>query len=126
MPLQETLPVPVAHRGRDELSRIRPAETALYAALASPGWRTKPLFTSLLRGINAAAVGLVFTAVYRLWGIGYLTPESVNGKSLAENPWWVVVTALAYAESAWFSVPPAVAIMVGAVLGLAWFGAVGS
>ncbi|PVI03340.1 chromate transporter [Periconia macrospinosa] len=88
--------------------------------------RTKPLFTSLLRGINAAAVGLVFTAVYRLWGIGYLTPESGSGKSLAENPWWVVVAALTYAESAWFGVPPAVAIVVGAGLGLAWYGAVGS
>ena len=87
--------------------------------------RTKPWVISLLRGINAAAVGLVFTAVYRLWEIGYLTPESSNGKSLAGEPWWVVVAAVTYAESAWFSVPPALAIVVGALLGLGWFGAVG-
>lgn len=88
--------------------------------------RTKPWVVSLLRGINATAVGLVFTAVYRLWEIGYLTPESGRGKSLADEPWWVVVAALAYAETAWFGIPPAVAILFGAVLGMGWYGAVGS
>lgn len=88
--------------------------------------RTKNWVLSLLRGINATAVGLVFTAVYRLWEIGYLTPESSDGKSLALEPWWVVVAAVTYAETAWFGVPPACAIVFGAVLGLGWFGAVGS
>lgn len=78
----------------------------------------------LLRGVNATAVGLVFTAVYRLWEIGYLTPEASRGQSLAMEPWWVVVAAVAYAETAWFKVPPAVAIIFGAVLGLCWYGAV--
>ncbi|EOA81297.1 uncharacterized protein SETTUDRAFT_99154 [Exserohilum turcica Et28A] len=88
--------------------------------------RTKPYILSLLKGINATAVGMVFTAVYRLWEIGYLTPDSGNGRSLAEEPWWVVVAALAYAETAWFGVPPAVAIVFGAVLGMGWYGAVKS
>ncbi|KAF2198291.1 chromate ion transporter-like protein [Delitschia confertaspora ATCC 74209] len=88
--------------------------------------RTKSYVISLLRGINSTAVGLVFTAVYRLWEIGYLTPETTSGKSLALEPWWVVVAAVTYAESAWFGVPPAVAILLGAVWGLCWFGAVGS
>ncbi|KAF2876931.1 chromate transporter [Massariosphaeria phaeospora] len=88
--------------------------------------RTKPWVISLLRGINAAAVGLVFTAVYRLWEIGYLTPSTTSGRSLASEPWWVVVAAVTYAESAWFNVPPALAIVIGALLGLAWYGAVGS
>jgi chromate transport protein ChrA len=79
----------------------------------------------LLRGLNATAVGLVFTAVYRLWEIGYLVPEDSRGTSLANEPWWVVVAAVTYAESAWFKVPPAVAIVIGAVLGLCWYGAVG-
>ncbi|RAQ99868.1 chromate transporter [Stemphylium lycopersici] len=87
--------------------------------------RTRHWVLSLLRGINATAVGLVFTAVYRLWEIGYLRPESVQGGSLASEPWWVVVAALAYAETAWFGVPPAVAILLGAGLGVAWWGAVG-
>ena len=79
----------------------------------------------LLRGVNATAVGLVFTAVYRLWEIGYLTPEVSRGQSLAKEPWWVVVAAVTYAESAWFNVPPALAIVIGAVFGLCWDGAVG-
>jgi chromate transport protein ChrA len=87
--------------------------------------RTKPMVISLLRGINATAVGLVFTAVYRLWEIGYLTPESTRGRSLAIEPWWVVVATVTYAESAWFKVPPALAIVIGSVLGLGWYGAVG-
>ncbi|KAF2420701.1 putative chromate ion transporter [Tothia fuscella] len=87
--------------------------------------RTKQWVLNVLRGVNATAVGLVFTAVYRLWGIGYLTPEVSSGQSLALEPWWVVITAVTYAESAWFKVPPPVAIIIGAVLGLCWYGAVG-
>ncbi|KAF1955917.1 hypothetical protein CC80DRAFT_594089 [Byssothecium circinans] len=87
--------------------------------------RRKKWVVDLLRGVNATAVGLVFTAVYRLWGIGYLTPEASRGKSLAMEPWWVVVAAVTYAESAWFDIPPALAIVFGAVLGLCWYGAVG-
>ncbi|KAK6387464.1 hypothetical protein LTS17_000733 [Exophiala oligosperma] len=87
--------------------------------------RHKPIVISLLRGINAAAVGLVFTAVYRLWEIGYLTQESSSGQSLGRDPWWVVVTTLTYAGNAWFKVPAPVAIVTGGLLGLCWYGAVG-
>lgn len=85
--------------------------------------RSRKWVIDILRGINATAVGLVFTAVYRLFEIGYLTSEG-QGKSLGLEPFWVVVTVLVYAESAWFKVPPAVAIVFGAVLGLCWYGAV--
>ncbi|KAI4717750.1 chromate ion transporter-like protein [Aureobasidium sp. EXF-10727] len=98
------------------------------SAAATGVWRvvrTKALVASVLRGINATAVGLVFTAVYRLWEIGYLTPQAAQGKSLASEPWWVVVAAVAYSGAAWFRVPPAVAIVLGAVLGLCWYGVVG-
>ncbi|GES66849.1 putative chromate ion transporter [Aspergillus terreus] len=79
----------------------------------------------LLRGINATAVGLVFTAVYRLWEIGFLTPRVSSGQSLGREPWWVVVAAVTYAENAWFGVAPPVAIVLGGVLGLCWYGVVG-
>jgi chromate transport protein ChrA len=87
--------------------------------------RTKPYVVSMLRGVNATAVGLVFTAIYRLWEIGYLSKTESQGKSLGNSPWWLVVAALTYSESAWFGVPPAVSILFGAVLGLCWYGAVG-
>lgn len=93
-----------------------------------PIWRrlrTKPVVVSALKGINATAVGLVFTAVYRLWEIGYLSGGSSVGQSLGRDPWWLVISVLTYAETAWFAVPPAGSILVGGVLGLVWYGAVG-
>lgn len=87
--------------------------------------RTKAIVASVIRGINATAVGLIFTAVYRLWELGYLTPSSSDGQSLALEPWWVVVAAVTYSGSAWFKVPPPVAILAGGALGLMWYVAVG-
>jgi len=88
--------------------------------------RSKPVVASLLRGINAGAVGLVFTAVYRLWEIGYLTKESTRGISLAKEPWWLVVAATTFTVVEWFNVAPPVAILGGGVAGLAWYGVVSS
>ena len=81
--------------------------------------------TSSLRGINATAVGLVFTAVYRLWEIGYLTANQSQGISLSKEPWWLVIATATYSAVEWFSTPPPVAILTGGVAGLAWYGAVG-
>ncbi|KAK4554731.1 hypothetical protein LTR86_008233 [Recurvomyces mirabilis] len=85
--------------------------------------RTKPVVTATLRGVNATAVGLIFTAVYRLWEQGYLMPQRSNGQSLAMEPWWVVVATIAYSGSCWFRLPPAVSILAGGTLGLLWYAA---
>ncbi|GLB42917.1 putative chromate transporter [Lyophyllum shimeji] len=87
--------------------------------------RTRREVVSVLRGVNALAVGLVFTAVYRLWEIGYLTPAGAQGTSLGREPWWLVVAASTFTAVEWFAVPPPVAILSGGVAGLAWWGAVG-
>jgi chromate transport protein ChrA len=86
--------------------------------------RTKPAVVSLLRGVNATAVGLVFTAVYRLWQIGYLQGGQDGSGSLGLEPWWVVVAAVTYSSVQWWNVPPPVAILGGAVGGIAWWGVV--
>ncbi|KAG8923980.1 hypothetical protein FRC02_010775 [Tulasnella sp. 418] len=78
--------------------------------------------TSLLRGVNAGAVGLVWTAVYRLWEIGYLTPETTSGVSLGKEPWWVVCAMTAFVGNKWFHIPAAVSILVGGIMGLIWYG----
>ncbi|PSK53901.1 hypothetical protein B9Z65_7707 [Elsinoe australis] len=88
--------------------------------------RSKPFVISLLRGVNCTAVGLIFTAVYRIWQIGYLTPEQQEGRPLGDEPWWLVVIVVSYAMSAWLKVPTAAAIVIGGVLGLCWYGAVGA
>lgn len=87
--------------------------------------RTKPPFVSFLKGVNATAVGLVFTAVYRLWQIGFLSASAAQGESLGVSPWWLVVSGLTYSASRWFGVPAAGSILAGGVLGLVWWGAVG-
>ncbi|KAF8639884.1 hypothetical protein AX17_001138 [Amanita inopinata Kibby_2008] len=88
------------------------------------GWymlRRQPAVVSLLRGMNAAAVGLIFTAVYRLWQVGYLKPGHSAGASLADEPWWLAVAAIAYTSVEWFHIPVPIAIMLGGVAGLGWW-----
>ncbi|KAI5122332.1 hypothetical protein M0805_002499 [Coniferiporia weirii] len=84
-------------------------------------WHSLRRYTSiisLLRGVNAAAVGLVWTAVYRLWEAGYLKPDSAKGTSLGVNPYWVVVGAVAFGGNRWFGLPPPMVIVAGGVFGL--------
>ena len=78
--------------------------------------------TSALRGINASAVGLIYAAVYRLWTMGFLSSESPTGKSLGDDPWWLVTAATAFVGGMWFGVAPPVAILLGGAMGLVWFG----
>lgn len=91
----------------------------IWSALRGKRW-----VKSGLRGINSAAVGLIYTAVYRLWQIGFLDLGSEQGKSLGDDPWWVVVCVTSYVGSMWFNVKAPVAILLGAVMGLIWYGVV--
>ncbi|CAH0014995.1 unnamed protein product [Clonostachys rhizophaga] len=79
---------------------------------------------SMVRGVNAAAVGLIYTAVYRLWQIGYIDEGYKTGTSMAVEPWWVVVTATSYVGGMWFGVSPPMTIVMGGVMGLIWYGVV--
>jgi chromate transport protein ChrA len=79
------------------------------------GWRA---VRSAVRGIQASAIGFIYTAVYRLWQIGWFEEGSLAGTSLGNDPWWVVVTATSFVGGAWFGVSPPVAIVIGAVMGL--------
>lgn len=87
--------------------------------------RKRVWVVGFLKGVNATAVGLVFTAVYRLWQIGFLNQKASSGESLGDSPWWLAVAALTYCASRWFGSPAAVSIIGGGVLGLVWYGAVG-
>lgn len=108
-----------------------------YIAIFTPGlvlqtgfmglWRTLRgyrWFTSCLRGVNASAVGLVYTAVYRLWEIGYIDEAYQSGSSLGRDPWWVVVTTTSFVGGMWFKLPAPAAILLGGVMGMIWFGVV--
>jgi chromate transport protein ChrA len=86
--------------------------------------RSKTWLRSLLRGVNAGAVGLVFTAVYKLWEIGAISPEYSGGQPLGSDPWWVAITAIAFVGGCWFGLEAPFAILLGGCMGLGWYGAV--
>lgn len=71
---------------------------------------------SVLRGTNAAAVGLIYTAVCRVWQVGFLDEGFETGKSLGDDPWWVVVAASSYVGGMWFGVAAPLAIVMSAVM----------
>ncbi|KAH9220305.1 chromate transporter-domain-containing protein [Leptodontidium sp. 2 PMI_412] len=86
--------------------------------------RSRRWLLSILRGVNAGAVGLVFTAVYKLWQIGFVDAENQSGSPLGRDPWWVAVTATSFVGGAWFGLSAPLAILLGGVMGLVWFGVV--
>ncbi|SMR63827.1 unnamed protein product [Zymoseptoria tritici ST99CH_3D1] len=118
-------------------SRIPPVVGAMigYVGIFLPGmwlhtgfiglWssvRKVQVVRALLRGIHASAVGLVFTAVYRIFQIGYLDGENQNGASLSRDPWWLVIVATSFVGGMHFGVSPPMAVGLGSVMGLVWFG----
>lgn len=86
--------------------------------------RGKRWFRCLLRGLHATAVGLVYTAVYRLWQIGLLSKDSQAGSPLANDPWWVAVSVTSFVGGMWFDLSTPLAILLGGVMGLVWYGIV--
>lgn len=90
--------------------------TGLWRLLRSRTW-----FLSVLRGVNASAVGLVYAAVYKLWQIGYLTAAMQGGLPLGTDPWLVAITATAFVIVAWYRVNPPVAILIGGIMGMLRF-----
>ncbi|KAJ4251422.1 hypothetical protein NW762_011405 [Fusarium torreyae] len=88
--------------------------------------RSRRWVKSGVRGVNAGAVGLIYTAVYRIWQVGFIDEGFQSGKSLADDPWWVVVTATAFVGGRYFGLAPPLAILLGASLGLLRYGVVTS
>jgi len=87
--------------------------------------RTWRAMGSALRGVNSAAVGMIWTAVYRLWEIGYLRAGFSTGTSLGQEPWFLVIATIALCGNQWYSIPAPVAILLGGALGLIRFAVVG-
>ncbi|KAM0326207.1 hypothetical protein ACHAQA_006804 [Verticillium albo-atrum] len=86
--------------------------------------RSRPWVKAVVRGINAAAVGLIYTAVYRIYLVGYIDEGFQSGRSLGDDPWWVVVTATAFVGGRYFGLAAPFAILLGAVMGLIRYGVV--
>ena len=99
----------------------------------------------VLKGVYAAAVGLVWSAVVRLWEKGYLRSSDglitgnfteqlqasmsymsysfilpARGTSLGDNPCWIVVAVVAFTGNRWYGVSPPLSILLGGCLGFLW------
>ncbi|KXH30446.1 chromate transport protein ChrA [Colletotrichum nymphaeae SA-01] len=86
--------------------------------------RSRPWVKAMVRGVNASAVGLIYTAVYRIWQVGYLDEGFQSGRSLGDDPWWVVVTATAYVGGRYYKLAAPLAVLLGATMGLIRYGVV--
>ncbi|KIH89949.1 hypothetical protein SPBR_00429 [Sporothrix brasiliensis 5110] len=86
--------------------------------------RSRRIVKAMLRGVNAGAVGLIYTAVYRIWQAGYLNQSAQQGESLGDDPWWLVVAVTSFVFGRWYGLSPPVTILAGAVMGLIWYGVV--
>jgi chromate transport protein ChrA len=84
--------------------------------------RRKPLIISGLKGVECGAVGLVFSAVYRLWIVGWISNAAQDGSPIDGEPWFVLITVAAFAACKWFGFKPLVAILCGGLLGMIWYG----
>ncbi|EPQ26472.1 uncharacterized protein PFL1_05794 [Pseudozyma flocculosa PF-1] len=96
-------------------------------------WRKFAPAKSVLRGLNAAAAGLVFTAVWQLFLVGYIytpatgeAPATSTAGPLTSDPWWGVILAWSFTAVEWFNLAPAFAILLGGCAGLAWYGVTSS
>ncbi|KAK1759118.1 chromate transporter-domain-containing protein [Echria macrotheca] len=49
--------------------------------------RSKKAVEAVLRGVNAGAVDLIYTVIYRIWRLGFLDGNSGEARSLGDEPW---------------------------------------
>ena len=55
--------------------------------------------------------------MYRIWQDGFIDEDFQSGKSLGDDPWWVVVTATAYVGGEYFGLPAPLALLLCGSLG---------
>ncbi|SGZ22173.1 BQ5605_C022g09443 [Microbotryum silenes-dioicae] len=69
----------------------------------------------------------IYSAVYRLFRVGFVQGSTLDPgvpaafRSLDQDGFWVSIVAATFVACGWFNVPTPVAILVGAVGGLAWY-----
>jgi chromate transport protein ChrA len=94
-----------------------------------PAWEKLRLNTYVMsgfKGVECAAIGLVFTAVFRLFKIAIIDAENQSGSSVDNKPWFFFIASMAFSYCTWFNGWPVVAIMGGGLLGVLYYGAVRS
>ena len=57
-------------------------------------------------------------------GDGVLKQDFRSGANLGTDPWFLVIAATAYTGGMWFKVAAPVAILLGGVMAMIWYGVV--
>jgi chromate transport protein ChrA len=88
-------------------------------------YRELEIIQSIFRGVNAAAVGLVYAAVYTL-SIKSIVPTTANSgditDQLTNHPLYTAVAVITFSAVGYLQVPAPVAVLGGALVGLLdWF-----
>ncbi len=92
-------------------------------------YRTNPHISRVLRGVNAAAAGLVFAVTYNLYEHAYTDPMgdgSSRAGSMGAHPLLVLIAAISFIFSGILThqIPAPLLIIVGGLVGLfMWIGA---
>ncbi|KZO98732.1 hypothetical protein CALVIDRAFT_548810 [Calocera viscosa TUFC12733] len=84
-----------------------------------PFWsllRRRPSIRAVLRGVAPAAVGLIWSALFRLSQIAVVNGD--GSQSITQAPYYVVVAAASFVVCEWFKWPPFVGVIAGAVAGV--------
>ncbi|KAI1758952.1 hypothetical protein GGR53DRAFT_524265 [Hypoxylon sp. FL1150] len=68
---------------------------------------TMGIWASVVRGVSAGAIESIYTTVYMIWQIGYIDEGFEAGRSLRDDPWWLLVAATAFVGCRYFKFPPA-------------------
>ncbi|KAK4056577.1 hypothetical protein OIO90_002425 [Microbotryomycetes sp. JL221] len=89
-------------------------------------WKTSSVVRSILRGTCAAAIGLIWSAVYRLFRVGLISADSSGVRpavtsSLDRDGFLVSIVAGSFTAAGPFNVPAPFAIAGGALAGIIWY-----
>ena len=98
-------------------------------------FRLHPVARATIRGLNAAATGLVFVAVWQLFLVGhiYVGPDGGQGQGqgqgdralngpLTADPFWAVVASGSFLACRNYGLPPWAGVLGGGAAGAAWYG----
>ena len=98
-------------------------------------FRLHPVARSIIRGLNAAATGLVWVAVWQLFLVGHIyVGASGQGQQqqqqqqralsgpLTADPFWAVVASASFLACRNYKLPPWAGVLGGGAAGAAWYG----
>ena len=84
-------------------------------------YRQNVIIKTILKGVSASAVGLVFAAIYQL-GVVSVSPINSNpSTNIAQYPFYMSISAMTFTLVGFLNLPAPLAIVLGGLLGFISF-----